>query len=320
MSKSIGLVGARGYVGAEMLTLLGQHPEFECAFACSSSQAGDLVQQHVPAAPDGLVFENLTPEEAAARKVDALVLCLPDGHAAKWCPAFEGTGTVILDVSSDHRFTDDWTYGLTEHFRADITRSTRISNPGCYATAGQLALRPMVDDLAEAPHGFGVSGYSGAGRTPSPRNDPEALADGVTPYKLVHHTHEREMSRHLGTSVRFSPHVAPFFRGITFTVQAKLQHETSEAELLERAQAQYASDPLVHVTEEMPRVQTMVDHDGAIVGGFSVNPERPNEVAVVCVIDNLRKGAAGQALQNLNLALGCDEALGLDPIWQESTA
>ena len=134
----------------------------------------------------------------------------------------------------------------------------------------------------------------------------------MTPYKLVHHTHEREMSRHLGTPVRFSPHVAPFFRGITFTVQAKLQHETSEAELLERAQAQYANDPLVHVTEEMPRVQTMVDHDGAIVGGFSVNPERPNEVAVVCVIDNLRKGAAGQALQNLNLALGCDEALGLD--------
>ena len=115
-----------------------------------------------------------------------------------------------------------------------------LSYPGCFATAGQLALRPLVDDLAEAPHGFGVSGYSGAGRTPSPRNDPEALANGVTPYKLVHHTHEREMSRHLDTPVRFSPHVAPFFRGITFTVQAKLQHETSEAELLERAHAHAA--------------------------------------------------------------------------------
>ena len=318
MSKSIGW-WARGYVGAEMLTLLGQHPEFECVFACSSSQAGDLVQQHVPAAR-WIGVRKPHPRRSRRPQGGHAGLCLPDGHAAKWCPAFEGTDTVILDVSSDHRFTDDWTYGLTEHFRADIQHSTRISNPGCYATAGQLALRPVVDDLAEAPHGFGVSGYSGAGRTPSPRNDPEALADGVTPYKLVHHTHEREMSRHLGTPVRFSPHVAPFFRGITFTVQAKLQHEPSEAELLERAQVQYASDPLVHVTEEMPRVQTMVDHDGAIVGGFSVNPERPNEVAVVCVIDNLRKGAAGQALQNLNLALGCDEALGLDPIWQESTA
>ena len=320
MSKSIGLVGARGYVGAEMLTLLGQHPEFECVFACSSSQAGDLVQQHVPAAPDGLVFENLTPEEAAARKVDALVLCLPDGHAAKWCPAFEGTDTVILDVSSDHRFTDDWTYGLTEHFRADIQSSTRISNPGCYATAGQLALRPVVDDLAEAPHGFGVSGYSGAGRTPSPRNDPEAARRWRDAVQVgAPHARARDEPT-LGHTLRFSPHVAPFFRGITFTVQAKLQHETSEAELLERAQAQYASDPLVHVTEEMPRVQTMEDHDGGIVGGFSVNPERPNEVAV-CVRDRQpAQSAAGQALQNLNLALGCDEALGLDPIWQESTA
>ena len=148
-----------------MLTLLGQHPEFECVFACSSSQAGDLVQQHVPAAPNGLVFENLTPDEAAARKVDAGVV-LPDGHAATWCPAFEGTDTVILDEQRPplHRRLD-----LRPHrtFSRGHHAQHTHQQPGCYATAGNWPASGGRR-LGRSPHGFGVSGYSGAGRTPSP--------------------------------------------------------------------------------------------------------------------------------------------------------
>lgn len=319
MPRTIGLVGARGYVGAEILTLLAAHPELECVFACSSSQAGQPVRDHVPDAPEGLVFEDLTPEVAAARGVDAVVLCLPDGQAAAWAPAFSGLETILLDVSSDHRFSDDWTYGLTEHARDRVAGSARISNPGCYATAGQLAIHPVLELLAGTPSGFGVSGYSGAGRTPGPRNDPAMLADGVTPYRLVGHTHEREMSRHLGRPVRFSPHVAPYFRGITYTVQASLNRPTTPEELRRLASDAYADAPLVSVIEDMPRVQTIAGRDGAILGGFSVDPDRPTEVAMVCVIDNLRKGAAGQAVQNLNLALGCEETLGLQPIEETIT-
>lgn len=318
-SRTVGVVGGRGYVGAEMLGLLSGHPNLEPVFACSRGRAGDRVADHVPGAADHLIFEDLTPEEAAERGADAVVLCLPDGGAANWVSAFEGTDACLLDVSSDHRFTNTWTYGLTEHFRDALRGARRISNPGCYATAAQLALRPLQPLLAETAHCFGVSGYSGAGRAPSPRNDPALLADGVTPYKLVDHTHEREISRHLGKPVRFSPHVAPFFRGIVLSVQAKLTESTNREDIYERYALATSAEPLVEATANMPRVQEVTESDGAIIGGFAVNPARPSEVALVCVIDNLGKGAAGQAVQNLNLALGFPEAAGLRPVKREPT-
>ena len=193
MSKSIGLVKPAGTWG-RMLTLLGQHPEFECVFACSSSQAGDLVQRRARHG-EGLVFENLTPDEAAARKVDALVLCLPD-VTRKWCPTFEGTDTVILDVSSDHPCQR---LDLRPHRtlpRGHPAQHTH-QQPGLLRHR-RAALRPVVDDLA-GPARLWRLDYSV--RPNLRRERSQALADGVTPYKLVHHTHEREMSRHLGTPV-----------------------------------------------------------------------------------------------------------------------
>ena len=312
-TTTVGVIGARGYVGAQLLGLLVAHPEAEPAFTCSRSQAGDAVCDYVEGAPGDLLFEDFTPEEAASRGAEAVVLCLPDDEAADWVRAIDAVApeTLVVDVSADHRFDSGWTYGLAEHAREALGGATRISNPGCYATAAQLALRPLLADLAETPHCFGVSGYSGAGRTPSPRNDPELLRDGVTPYKLVAHTHEREVTMHLGRSVRFSPHVAPFFRGIVLTVQARLAAPTSAATLEGRFSAAYAGSPLVEVTAEMPRVQDVVGSDIARIGGFCVNPEHPDEIALVAVIDNLGKGAAGQALQNHNLARGLPETAGL---------
>lgn len=310
-NKTIGVVGARGYVGAELLQIIQDHSRFQCAFASSTSQAGQFVREHVAGFESELRFEDLTPEAAATREIDALVLCLPDGQSQKWVDAFGDRKTVILDVGSDFRFDDQWTYGLSEHFRAGIQNAIRISNPGCYATSCQLALWPLIGKLDGTPSCFGVSGYSGAGRTPNSRNDRELLADGITPYKLVNHTHEREVSRHLGCKIRFSPHVAPFFRGISMTVQAKLKTEIGPEELNEIYNVAYSKSEGVGVSSEIPRVQDLENFDGGVVGGFSVNPDRPNEIALTCVIDNLRKGAAGQAIQNLNLALGVNEFEGL---------
>ncbi len=315
----VGLVGARGYVGVELLEIIGSHPLLDLAYASSRLFEGAPISEHAKVSFGGMKFEHLTPESVVERNADIVVLALPDAAATAFAESLEASGNaprVMVDLSADYRFTDTWTYGLPEHNAEALRGATRISNPGCYATAAQLAVRPLLPLLAEAPHCFGVSGYSGAGKKRSDRNDHRALANGVLPYKLVNHTHEREIARHLGLAggpgIRFSPHVAPFFRGITMTVQARLTENTSVEALADRYIAAYHHCPLIEITgEDTPRVQEIVGRDGAEIGGFAVNPDRPDEIAVVCTIDNLRKGAASQAIQNINLALGYDELTGL---------
>ncbi len=309
---SIGIVGARGYVGAELIGLIAHHPNLRLAFAASRSQAG----QPVPVGAGlgsgevgELRFVDAGPDEIAGLGADAVVLAVPDGATEAYVRALGET--VVLDLSADHRFDDAWAYGLTEHNEAVLRGAKRISNPGCYATAVQLAVRPLLGLLDGTPHGFGVSGYSGAGTTPSPRNDPKLLADGITPYKLVNHTHEREVSRHLGTPVRFSPHVAPYFRGITVTVQARLSEPGSIDTLTRRYVDAYGQSRLIRVLgERTPRVQDIAGDPGAEIGGITLGPDG-RDLAVVCTVDNLLKGAASQAVQNLNLAFGLPSEAGL---------
>lgn len=254
-------------------------------------------------------FVDAGPEEIASLGADAVVLAVPDGATGAYTDRLGGT--VILDLSADHRFDDTWIYGLSEHNSERLRGAVRISNPGCYATAVQLAVRPLLDLIEGTPHAFGVSGYSGAGTTPSPRNDPVMLADGVTPYKLVNHTHEREVSRHLGIPVRFSPHVAPFFRGITVTVQARLATPGSIEGLVRRFAEHYGDSRLIRVLgERTPRVQDIAHDPGAEIGGMTLGPDG-RDLALVCTIDNLLKGAASQAVQNLNLAFGLEPETGL---------
>ena len=304
----IGVVGARGYVGAELIALIEQHPRFRLAYAASRSGA----KQPVPAGSDpseDARFVDADPDHLAERHADAVVLAVPDGTAGAYAAAL--ADRVVLDLSADHRFDDAWAYGLPEHNARRLRGSRRISNPGCYATAVQLALRPVIDLIDETPHAFGVSGYSGAGSTPSPRNNPALLADGVTPYRLVNHTHEREASRHLGRPVRFSPHVAPFFRGISVTVQARLREPTSAGQRAARFRDAYAHAPLVRfLGERVPRVQEIAGRPGAEIGGLTVGDDA-RDFAIVCTLDNLLKGAASQALQNLNLAFDLPAELGL---------
>lgn len=174
----------------------------------------------------------------------------------------------------------------------------------------QLAIAPLKDDLAAPPTCFGVSGYSGAGTTPSDKNDPDKLRDNLMPYALVGHVHEREVSQRLGLPVEFMPHVAPHFRGITMTVNLWLREATTHEALMTRYRARYAGEPLVRVVEDAPWVSRIAGRHHAEIGAFAVAPGGKRAV-IVATLDNLLKGAATQALQNLNTALGLDELSGI---------
>lgn len=309
------VIGGRGHTGSELLPLLHRHPEVTIRAVASGSAAGQRVGDHVEALGDSdLVFEDIRPEALSDYAADLYVLALPNGEAPRWVEAIDGVrpDAVVIDLSADFRFDDDWAYGLPEHFRDTLRGARRIANPGCYATGGQLALAPIVGLLATTPSVFGISGHSGAGKTPSRKNDPDVLRDNIVPYSLADHVHEREMSRHLGRDVRFLPHVAPFFRGISLTVAMELNEERSAEQLFEHYADFYRDAPLVEVAVEVPEVTQVRNSAASIVGGFTVSRERPRRASVVCVLDNLLKGAASQAVQNLNLAFGLAELTGLD--------
>ena len=315
MTARIGLVGARGYAGREIVAILARRADMRLDFAVSRALAGQPVRETAPDADAELSFEALSPEVIAARGADAIILAMPNGQAADYVAAIEAASpqTVIVDLSADYRFDEAWTYGLPEIYgRAGLAGATRVSNPGCYATAGQLCVAPVRAHLTGPAHLFGVSGYSGAGTTPSRKNDQAALADNLMPYGLVDHTHEREMSRHLGQAVRFSPHVAAFFRGITVTAQLEFAKPISAQALVAAFDAAYGGETLIRLQEDIPEVRDGAFNPGAVIGGLSVSPDGRRAV-VVCALDNLLKGAATQAVQNLALALGLPEFDGFAP-------
>lgn len=310
--KTIGIVGARGHTGSELVKLIANHPSFELAFVSSRELDSQLVRDHNAAYSGELRYENLSPEAVAAKGADAIVLALPNGKAAEYVAAIDAAKAdpVIVDLSADYRFDGGWYYGLPELTRGKYASQKRISNPGCYATAMQLAIAPLLDQLAGPPQCFGVSGYSGAGTTPSDKNSVELLRDNLMPYALADHMHEREVSRQLGVPVEFMPHVAPHFRGITMTVNLWLQQPVKAEAIRDLYRDRYAGEPLIRIVDNAPWVSRIAGKHGVEIGGFTVAPGG-KRLVVVSTLDNLLKGAATQAMQNLNLAFGFDELAGV---------
>ena len=315
-SRTINLVGGRGYTGSELLGLVAGHPQMKLGIASSRSEDGQTLSSACASWPeDGRTFTRLEPDGVSDYPADAWVLALPNGLAGQWVEAIlaEFPGSVILDLSADYRFDSHWTYGLAERYRDQISNARLISNPGCYATGAQLGLLPLVEDLRSDPLIFGVSGYSGAGKTPSPRNDPEVLKDNLIPYALSGHVHEREISHQLHTAVRFMPHVAAFFRGISLTIAFELDHPVTVEDLETLFRQAYEGEKRIRVSREIPQVSAVQNTADVHIGGFNVDARNPAQGSLVVVLDNLLKGAASQALQNLNLALGLDENAGINP-------
>lgn len=310
--KTIGIVGARGHTGAELVRLIAAHPALQLAFVASRELDGQRVAGHSNSYKGGLRYESLDPQAVAAKRADIVVLALPNGKAAPFVAAIDEVrpDTLIVDLSADYRFDGSWYYGLPELTRDKWRGGRRISNPGCYATAIELSVAPLKDVLAAPPVCFGVSGYSGAGTTPSDRNDPEKLRDNLMPYALTGHGHEKEAAFQLGIPVEFMPHVAPHFRGLTVTINLYLSRALKRDEVMARFRDAYAGEPLVHVGDDAPWVNRIAGKHNAEIGGFAMSADG-RRVVIVATLDNLLKGAATQAMQNINLALGMDEYSGI---------
>ena len=316
---SIGIVGARGHTGAELIRLVAGHPQLELAFVSSRELAGQRVADHNDAYRGELRFESLDPSAVASRGADVVVMALPNGKCAPFVEAIEASmpQTLVVDLSADYRFDPAWYYGLPEITRERYAGQKRISNPGCYATAMQLAIWPMLEYLAGPPQCFGVSGYSGAGTTPSDKNNVELLRDNLMPYALADHIHEREVSSQLHVPVEFMPHVAPHFRGITMTVNMWLREPLKADWVQARYEQRYAGEPLVDVLPQAPWVSRIAGRHGVEIGGFTVAPGG-KRLVMVATLDNLLKGAATQAMQNINIALGLPELTSI-PAFKETT-
>ena len=308
----IGLVGARGHVGAELIRLIAAHPRFELGYVTSRERTGQPLASRIDGYAGDLHYTSPVYEELPELGADAVVLALPNGKAGQIVQLFDDAGTdaVIVDLSADFRFDPSWYYGLPELTRAQYSGQRRISNPGCYATAMQLAIAPMLNVLDGPVQCFGVSGYSGAGTTPSDKNNVELLRDNLMPYALTGHVHEREVSKQLGHPIEFMPHVAPHFRGLSITANLHLSIAFEREEVLARYHGRYADEPLVKLLDDAPWVSRIAGAHHVDIGGFTLSGDG-KRLVVVATEDNLLKGAATQALQNLNLAFRLDEFTGI---------
>ncbi|KAF5381811.1 hypothetical protein D9615_005582 [Tricholomella constricta] len=345
--KRVGLIGARGYTGQALTTLLSGHPHLDLTHVSSRQLAGYPLHGYTKSAID---YSNLSTGDVEQMEktgeVDAWIMALPNGVCKPFVDAVDrgaaerqGEKSVIVDLSADYRFEKGWTYGLPGegslpselYGREGIRASKRISNPGCYATSAQMLIAPLIDHVKPGglPTVFGLSGYSGAGTLPatdpdgrptsSPKVTPESLKGGVKPYSLTDHIHEREAGYHLSEllapsagplRIAFIPAVAPWFSGIVSTVSIPLSRKFTARDVVELFVEKYQGDRLVRIIKEVPQLHDIENKHTWTVGGFQVHSEG-DRVVIVGGLDNLLKGAATQCIQNLNLALGYDEYAGI---------
>ncbi|ADU08005.1 MULTISPECIES: N-acetyl-gamma-glutamyl-phosphate reductase [Micromonospora] len=326
MGIRVAVAGASGYAGGELLRLLAGHPEFELIAATAHSQAGQPVTAvHPHLAGLDLVFAATEP--ATLADADLVFLALPHGQSAALAAALPDPVKVV-DLGADHRLRDAgawsryyggehagaWTYGLPElpGQRAEIAAATRVASTGCYAVATTLALAPLIAAGAVRPDDVVVvaaSGTSGAGRAAKAHLLGSEVMGDLTPYKVGAHQHVPEIKQATGaTGLSFTPVLAPMPRGILATVTAV---PTGDADPRAVLAAAYADAPFVHVLPE-----GSWPHTAATAGSNSCHLQATvdvdsGRVIVVSAIDNLGKGAAGQAVQNANLMVGLPETTGL---------
>ncbi|KAI9809349.1 MAG: Protein arg-6, mitochondrial [Sarcosagium campestre] len=304
----VALIGARGYTGQALISLLNNHPLMDLRHVSSRELAGKRLSGYEKRE---ITYENLTADDVRRMEerdeIDCWVMALPNGVCKPFVDAVATAQgrkkSIIVDLSADYRFDESWTYGLPELVaRSDIAKAKRLANPGCYATAAQLAIAPLLPHLGGQPTIFGVSGYSGAGTKPSAKNDVDNLTNNIIPYSLTDHIHEKEVSRQLGVSVAFIPHVAVWFQGIHHTISIPLSHEMTSRDVRALYQDRYAGEKLVKVSGEPPSVKAISGKHGVEIGGFAVHSSG-KRVVVCATIDNLLKGAATQCLRKSPLSL-----------------
>ncbi len=321
MSIRVGIVGIAGYGGGEALRYIAQHPEFDLVYAAGESTAGSRVGERYPGVPDSvgdLVIDKFEP--TAINNVQVLFTSLPTG-ASKALLAMVSQDTKIIDIGGDHRYVEGWTYGLADIWPDQIKDKTRIANPGCYPAATLTALAPLLVNGLIEPRNIIVdakTGVSGAGRGGGDSKFTYAeINEDLAAYGLIKHTHMPEImttidalsSATAGASKGFvfTPHLIPMTRGILATIYARGTATTEQC--LAKARAFYTNRKFVKVTDRSPHTKWASGSNLAFVS-YACDPMR-NLVIAMCAIDNLGKGAAGQAIQNANLICGLPEDAGL---------
>jgi N-acetyl-gamma-glutamyl-phosphate reductase len=335
MALTASVAGASGYAGGELLRLLLGHPDLQVGAIAAGSKAGRRLGEVHPQLPALADRTLIAADPDALRGADIVFLALPHGESASLARALPADQRIV-DLGADFRLEDEgawkafyndsyaghWVYGMPElaGMRAEISEATRIANPGCYPTAVSLALAPLLAEglIDSTISVVAASGTSGAGRTPTETLLASQVMGSMSPYKVggVHqHTPEMEqaLGRASGLSVRvsFTPLLAPMARGILATSSADLADGVTSEDLHECLHAAYAAERFVHVLPQGQWPQTSSTLGGNAVHVQAAADARTGRAVVVSALDNLVKGAAGQALQNANLMLGLDEASGL---------
>ena len=327
-----GILGASGYTGAELLRLAAGHPQLDVVYATADSmagtEAGDLYPS-VAAAYPALTFETFDPSRVDG--LDLLFLALPHGTSMDLVPDLRKRVPTIVDLAADFRLKDpalyptwygethtapgllaEFAFGIPELFRDDLERAPLVAAAGCYVTAASLALAPLVRSGAVEATGIVVdaaSGVSGAGRALKHTTHFGTANEDFTAYGLLNHRHTPEIEQATGAQVLFTPHLAPMTRGILATCYARPAGATTTAQLFDVLHDAYDSEQFVLVRDEPPSTKATFGSNAAHV--TVRHDERTGWVVALCALDNLVKGASGQAVQCANLALGLDEGAGL---------
>ncbi len=311
------------------MALLSRHPQVRLEMAMASS--ADSAARPLPRLAriwDGQV-EPLNPARLAS-EVDVAFLAVPESAAAELAPPLVTAGVRVIDLSGAFRIRDEaarsqWypatralpagaAYGLTEYYRDEVRDAALVANPGCYPTAALLSLMPLAKagllDQAEGVVVDAKSGISGAGRVPSDRTHFSENYGSVSAYGVFKHRHVAEMEQELGTAVTFVPHLVPLDRGILETIYAKVPAGTTAGQVIDAFERTYRQEPFVRLTgEALPEIKHVAWTNFCDIG-WRLDPGSRRLVIVAC-LDNLVKGAAGQALQNFNVACRFDERTGL---------
>ncbi|PID72430.1 MAG: N-acetyl-gamma-glutamyl-phosphate reductase [Desulfobulbus propionicus] len=336
----VGIVGASGYTGVELARILANHPEVEITAATSRKYAGQMLAEVFPSLQERVAIrcENLPVSELVER-ADFFFAAVPHKTAMDIVPELLEAGKKIVDLSADYRIRDaavyeQWyqehsskellneaVYGLPELYREKINGARLVANPGCYPTSVILALAPLLKNtLIDASTLIidSKSGTTGAGRSPNVGSLYCEVADGFRPYKVGGtHRHTPEIEQELGVlagadvTVSFTPHLLPINRGILSTIYGTLLHQITLTDLQNLYESAYHDEPFVRVLPEgsLPATQYVRGSNCCDIG-VQIDP-RTSRVIVMSAIDNIVKGASGQAIQNMNLMNGFDETTGL---------
>lgn len=320
------VIGAAGFAGAQLAALIDAHPTFELGQITARADAG---RRLVDVAPQYRVTKVLTAyEPEAVGPGDFAAVAYPHAEAAPIVAELVDRGARVLDVSADHRLRDvhaypahygfthprpdlvaEAIYGLPERYREQIATARVVANPGCYPEASILGLLPLAGQIADVVIDA-KSGVSGAGRTPTEAVHFSTVSDSVSAYKVYAHRHQPEIEQELGVEITFTPHLVPVDRGLLATCYARLTGgPLSGDEIKQRYADFYAGHPFVEVVDTPPGMRA-VQHTNYAQVCPMVDP-RGGRVTVFSVIDNIGKGASGQALQNLNIMAGRPEKEGL---------